>query len=237
MRPLVAFFFVATFLCSAEAGETGWSEPLAIRLGSDSNACGIILPKSLQPHPLILWLHGGMRSGKTTKGWTAEQALPPFLKAGSYYLCSPSAYAGADWLTPAGMAHMDALLDYMEHHYPVQMKGFILVGVSDGCLGALRYAREGKHKPARFILFSSCPPLAVSIEDLLNQPIYTTTRWDVFQGGKDRLFPADQVFPLLRDWAKVNPKVTLHLYPEGEHDFSWYMEHAAPEIKKLFQKP
>jgi dienelactone hydrolase len=83
-------------------------------------------------------------------------------------------------------------------------------------------------------MFSSCPPLAVNPDDLLKDPVYASTRWDVFQGGRDRLFPTGQVFPLLQAWAKANPKVKLHLYPDGEHDFSWYAEHAAPEIKKLF---
>jgi len=233
MRFLI-FFLFASLLFRPTTHAAGWSEPLQIRVGPDSNACGLILPAPLKSRPVVLWLHGGMRSQKTKKGWEADRFLPPLLKPGSYYVCSPSAYAGADWLTPAGMEHIDALLDYMERHYPVQMKKLILVGVSDGCLGALRYAREGRHKPARFILFSSYPPLAVDVDELLHQPVFTTTRWDVFQGGKDRLFPSDQVFPLLRKWAAANPQVTLHLYPEGEHDFSWYVEHATPEIKKLF---
>ena len=237
MRILIFFLAVATILHPVAIHAAGWSEPLQIRLGADSNACGIILPKPLKRLPLILWLHGGMRSQKTTKGWEADRFLPPLLKPGSYYVCSPSAYAGADWLTPAGIAHIDALLDYMERHYPVRMKELILVGVSDGCLGALRYAREGGHKPARFILFSSYPPLAVDTDELLHQPAFTSTRWDIFQGGRDRLFPSAQVFPLLRDWAKLNPKVTLHLYPEGEHDFSWYVDHASPEIREIFLKP
>ncbi len=238
MKAPSAFFALAlgiiAFTGVSRVRADGWSEPLKLRLGSDSNACGIVLPKSPKPHPLILWLHGGMRSPNAEKGWTAEQALPPFLKPGSYYLCSPSAYAGADWLSPEGTAHIDALLDYMARHYPVQMNKLIVVGVSDGCLGALHYASAGKYKPARYVLFSSYPAIVVNPDDLLHRPAYASTRWDVFQGGRDRLFPSEEVFPLLREWAKANPKVRLHLYPEGEHDFSWYMANAAPEIRRLF---
>jgi pimeloyl-ACP methyl ester carboxylesterase len=212
-----------------------WSEPLKLRLGPDSNACGILLPKPLKPRPVILWLHGGMHSQNTAKGWTAMQALPPFVKPGSYYLCSPSSYVGADWLTPQGLAHIDTLLNYMASHYSVRMDKLIIVGVSDGCLGALRYAKEGRRKVSRFVLFSSYPPLAINSDDLLKDSVYLSTRWDVFQGGRDRLFPSEQVFPLLKEWANANPKVKLHLYPEGEHDFSWYTEHAAPEIRQLFK--
>ena len=215
-------------------GAQSWSDPIQIRLGPDSNACGIILPKPLKRAPLILWLHGGMRSQRTTKGWDAEKALLPYLKPGSYYLCSPSAYAEADWLTPQGLAHVETLLNYMEKHYPVEKNRLIFVGVSDGCLGAIHYAGEGKRKPFRFILFSSHPSLAVDPNALLTDPRYTKTRWDLFQGGRDRLFPSQEVFPLLKDWAGANPKIKLHLYPEGEHDFSWYAVHAEPEIRALF---
>ncbi len=225
---------LAGFVAAPPVRSQGWGEPLKIRVGADSNACGILLPKSRKPRPIVLWLHGGMRSQNAEKGWTAEQALIPFLKPGSYYLCSPSAHAGEDWLSPKGLEHIEGLLDYMARTYPARMDKLILVGVSDGCLGALRYAREGRRKAARHVLFSAYPPLAVDPQALLDEPVYTTSRWEIFQGGKDRLFPADRVFPLLREWARANPRVKLHLYPEGEHDFSWYAEHAAPEIRRLF---
>jgi acetyl esterase/lipase len=227
-------FFVIGMACVIRVCADGWFEPLKLKLGPDSNACGIILPKPLKSRPVIMWLHGGMRSRNTAKGWEAGRALLPLLKPGAYFICSPSAYMGSDWLSPAGLAHMDALLDYLARNYPARLDDLILIGVSDGCLGVLRYAREGLRKPGRFVMFSSYPPLAVNQDDLLKDPVYTSTRWDVFQGGRDRLFPAAQVFPLLQAWAKANAGVRLHLYPEGEHDFSWYAGHAAPEIKKLF---
>lgn len=227
-------FFLIGIACAIQVNAVGWFEPLRLKLGPDSNACGIILPKPLKSRPVIMWLHGGMRSQNTVKGWEAWRALLPFLKPGAYFLCSPSAYMGADWLSPEGLAHMDTLLSYLARNYPARLDDLILIGVSDGCLGVLRYAREGMRKPKRFVMFSSYPPLAVNPDDLLKDPVYAFTRWDVFQGGRDRLFPTDQVFPLLQAWAKANTKVRLHLYPEGEHDFSWYAEHAEPEIKKLF---
>jgi pimeloyl-ACP methyl ester carboxylesterase len=232
MRNVVAaFFWAATFVFATPAR---WAEPLKIRVGPDGNACGLMAPNPPAQRGIILWLHGGMRSENHEKGWEAWRALPPFLKPGSYYLCSPSAYAGADWLSPEGVAHIDALLDTVAKLYPVRMERFILVGVSDGCLGALRYAQAGKRKPARFILFSVFPNLAVDQNDLRSLPVFSKTRWDIFQGGRDRLFPSQLVFPALRDWSQGNPKVRLHLYPEGEHDFSWYIEHAGPEIRGLF---
>lgn len=227
-------YLLLGFVLSANASPAAWGEPVVLRVGPDGNACGLLPPRPLKPRPVILWLHGGMRSARDDKGLTAMQTLRPFLNEGSYYLVSPSAHAGEDWLTPAGLRHMEALLDTLAAAYPVRMDSLIVAGVSDGCLGALHYAAAGKRRPLRFLLFSAYPQIALSEENLLNAPAFRTTRWDIFQGGRDALFPSADVFPLLRKWEKANPRVRLHLYPEGEHDFSWYAEHAAGDIRKLF---
>jgi pimeloyl-ACP methyl ester carboxylesterase len=159
--------------------------------------------------------------------------LTRFLEPGSYYLCSPSAYEGAAWTSPKGMEHIEALLDYISSHYPARLDSLSVVGVSDGSLGALRYARFGKRKPLRFVLFSVYPTLAVE-RPMETYSSYTSTRWDIFQGGRDRLFPAREVLPLLQNWGKANPRVTLHLFPEGEHDFAWYAENAGDRIRRIF---
>lgn len=50
---------------------------LHVRLGPDSNACGITTPpgKPKGKRGLILWLHGGMRSPNSEKGFEAHPRL------------------------------------------------------------------------------------------------------------------------------------------------------------------
>lgn len=233
---MLLFWALVVFAGRAPATPAGWSAPETLYVGADRNACGLIRPEPLVSRPLILWLHGGMRSTKRDKGLTAMQALKPFLKDGAYYLASPSAFAGEDWTTPAGLRHIEALLDTLVSRYPVRMDGLIIAGTSDGSLGALAYAVRGKRKPHRYLLFSAYPQVLLSEETLLNAAPFRTTRWEVFQGGRDALFPAAEVFPLLQRWSAANPKVRLHLFPEGEHDFNWYGAHARTELGALFGK-
>jgi pimeloyl-ACP methyl ester carboxylesterase len=208
-------------------------EVVTLDVGADGNAAGIVVADPSRPGPVIVWLHGGMRSARRDKGPHAVVTLRPFLPRGAGLLCSPSAYAGSDWLQPSGLAHIEALLDSVEARYPrARMDSLVIAGVSDGCLGALHYAARGKRKPLRFILFSAHPGIALAPGQLRDDPAFNATRWDIFQGGKDRLFPSAEVFPLLREWARANPRVKLHLYPRGEHDFGWYAENVPEEIKK-----
>jgi len=224
-----------------------WSEPVRFHLGSDSNACAILAPGKSPlvkggsvKKPLYLWLHGGMRSQKREKGWTAYEGLLPFVNPGSAYLASPSAYAGSDWLSPEGLSHIEALLDHLEKNTKADLSNWILVGVSDGCLGALRYVRDGKRKPGKVVLISVLPQLVTTSEELKIVPAYredSRITWEIFQGEKDRLFSSEQTFPILQEWANRNHHVHLHLEKNGEHDFSWWVKHSGRELHQVFSLP
>lgn len=222
---------------------------LHLRLGPDSNACGITLPaaksgakavgKSRRKPGLIVWLHGGMRSQNREKGLEAHRALLPFVDPAGYYLCSPSAFAGQEWPTPQGIAHIDALIDYMSAHYALDTADINMVGVSDGNLGVIAYSLQGGHALNCRVLISSAPQLVLPLESLPGQARFAQGTWDFLQGGRDRLFPPDQVVPYLQQWEKLYPNAHLHYFPDGEHDFSFYSEKASSLLKSLFsaEKP
>jgi pimeloyl-ACP methyl ester carboxylesterase len=212
---------------------------LHLRLGPDSNACGITVPagaprKGGPRRGLIVWLHGGMRSQNREKGFEAHRALIGFVDPKSWYLCSPSAFGGEEWLTPKGLAHIDALIDYMAAHYPIDTGDVNLVGVSDGSLGVIAYSLQGRRDPQRRVLISSFPPAVLPLEALAGQPRFARGSWDFLQGGRDRLFPVDQALPYLQQWERLYPNAHLHYFPDGEHDFSFYASQAPDLLKSLF---
>jgi pimeloyl-ACP methyl ester carboxylesterase len=220
---------------------SGFAPALHVRIGPDSNACGISVPGPdasgtgrIRKRPLIVWLHGGMGGRDPEKGFESHRALTPFVGPSDYYLCSPSAFLGQEWTRPQGIAHVDALIDYMASRYPVDAKDITLAGVSDGCLGVIAYSVGGKREIRRRVLISSAPQLVLPLESLAGQSGFAKGTWDFFQGGRDRLFPSEKVIPYLRQWEKLYPNARLHYYPEGEHDFSFYAEHAAHALRTVF---
>ena len=173
-----------------------------------------------------------MRSQNREKGLEAHRQLIAFADTSRFVLASASAFAGRDWLDPAAIQTVDALVDTLHARYPLG-DDFRLVGVSDGCLGVIRYASMGRRRAGIKLLVSSLPQLAVPDAQLQNDRRLLEGRWDFFQGGRDRLFPAEVVVPFLKDWERLNPEAHLHFFPEGEHDFSYYSTHAAALLREL----
>jgi len=87
------------------------------------------------------------------------------------------------------------------------------------------------------VLISSAPQLVLPLESLPGQARFTQGSWDFVQGGKDRLFPAEQVFPYLSQFRALYPNARVHAFPEGEHDFSWYAGHAPDLLRTFFEEP
>jgi pimeloyl-ACP methyl ester carboxylesterase len=213
---------------------------LHLRIGADSNACGISLPAGGAPKGgkagLIVWLHGGMRSPNREKGLDAHRGWLAYLPARRYYVCSPSAYGGADWLTPQGLGHIEALIKHMLKAYRIDPGDISMVGVSDGSLGVIAYSLQGRWPLRHRVLISSAPQLVLPLENLAGQARFAQGTWDFVQGGKDRLFPADQVMPYLDRFHTLYPNAQVHAFPEGEHDFSWYAEHEPALLRSFFAK-
>ncbi len=227
----VSFAFIATIASASYAAPV-----LRLEVGPERIVCGVTAPSAVRPQGrklgLLVWFHGGMRSQNREKGLEAHRPLLAFADSTRFVMASASAFAGRDWLSPAALGTVDALIDTLHALYPLG-DDLRLVGVSDGCLGIIRYATTGKRRAGRKVLISSLPQLAVTDAQLRGDRRLLEGRWDFLQGGRDRLFPAQVVLPLLKEWERLNPDAHLHFYPEGEHDFSYYSTHAADLLRSL----
>jgi predicted esterase len=225
-----AFAFAGLILlpcCGVFAATAKPAQWLQIHIGPDSAACGFTIPNNPHSHklPVLLWLHGGMRSANPEKGFTAHRAALELVPADSFYFVSPSAYAQADWLSDQGIQHIDQALQWVFSHYPARPDSIIAMGVSDGTLGIIRYTLQGRYPLARRILVSTFPDLALPANQVPQAASLRHGSWDIFVGGQDRLFPNGPVMTSLEVWRQAIPRLTVHFEPLGEHDVSWWFTH------------
>lgn len=248
ISPRRAALLAACMAGSAAVASSAVAGPvLRFEVGPERIVCGVTAPDAATAGKstrkigrpalgLIVWFHGGMRSPNREKGLEAHRPLLSFVDSEAYVLASPSAFAGRDWLVPAALLTTDALIDSLLSLYPIDPADISLVGVSDGSLAVIRYGLEGRRSIRRKVLVSSLPQLALSPQDLSARRRLAEGRWDFLQGGKDRLFPARNVAPFLREWERVYPNAHLHWFPDGEHDFGYYANHA-PDLLRDLLKP
>ncbi len=214
----------------------GW-DSLRIRVGVSHSAAGIWVPKGkLKAKPaVIIWLHGGMQSGKCEKGFEAGLAALPWVQSKQVVVASPSVCRDQHWLTPNGLDVIESLLDSLDARFHFDSKKISLVGVSDGGFGVVAYSYQGKRAIAHRLLVSTFPGLWIpqnQINDVKSR--FSVGSWEYLQGGKDQIFPADQAKPWIEEFCRQIPNCKLQWDSQGEHDMSWWVEHRSEWLRKAF---
>ncbi len=156
-----------------------------LRVGSTNRRFALYVPPHLAdtPHPLVIELHGG---GVTLEDMTglSGHASPYKLwmnlaDAEGFFVVYPAgldgAYGKPTWndcradatvnASADDVGFLNALIDFLEAHYPVDAHQIYVSGTSNGGLMALRLAVESPHRLAAVAVVaaampavSSCPP-------------------------------------------------------------------------------
>lgn len=214
-------------------------DSLRVYVGQGKSAAGIWIPrKKLPKHPpVLIWLHGGMQSGKCEKGFEAAKAALPWLNGRGIVVASPSVCREKHWLSPEGLHAIEALLDTLEQRFSIDPQQVTLMGVSDGGFGVLHYSLAGRRAVARRILVSTYPGAWIpqtQIADVKEK--FSRGSWLFLQGGADRLFPEHLTKPWMETFCTQVPHCRLRWDSLGEHDFSWWAEHRPTWIQECLAK-
>ena len=181
-----------------------------------------------QAWPLRVQLHGGVGRPLAGNGARPLNAANNRIRGEDQIYVHPRAYSEGAWWHEMQVANVLRLVDAVKREYNVDESQIYITGVSDGGTGTYFYAlREA-------MLWSSCLTLnghpmvlanpATNVDgqlylgNLVNCPLY------VVNGGRDRLYPAAGVVPLIDAMRRAGVPVEFHVYPEAGHDTSWWPE-------------
>jgi dienelactone hydrolase len=172
-------------------------------------------------YPLIVYLHGGTTTSKTTKGEIAYDMLARLADTFNLFLASPSANRETPWWSAGGMSRVLQTVRFMTLCYPINPDKIFLAGVSDGATGCYLAANTICAPFAGFIAVSGYGGMLFSLgiklhpQNLMQRPVLN------INAGKDHIYPIAEVMKFVA-WLENNGVSVEHReYPEENHGFDY----------------
>jgi len=223
----------AATLAEAAAGAWRWSDdaPRGAVSWERETADGVAhtihayVPRAYTPErawPALLWLHGDVTREEDGGGAEGMALLAEEAEAKGFLLICPSTQNGAHWWMPNGEALVHGALRDLELRYRVDVDRVAAGGRSDG--GSACYHLLAHH-PDDFCCFIPFigHPLVSGVyggptwtSNLGARPVYAVN------GGRDRLYPAREVRPIVESMRAAGCRITWVEEPEAAHDLSFF---------------
>jgi poly(3-hydroxybutyrate) depolymerase len=176
--------------------------------------------------PLRVSLHGGVGREAPKPGGEPARPLANRIPGSPEIVLHPRAWAGTEWWKRDAVDNLYALVDRLKRRYNIDERRIYLTGISDGGTGTYFF---GMRSPT---MWAACLPLnghpsvlanpdtgvdgALFSANLMNCPLHAVN------GGRDRLYPAASVAPLIDMFKRGGIPVSWQVYPEANHDTSWW---------------
>jgi poly(3-hydroxybutyrate) depolymerase len=179
-----------------------------------------------RPWPLRVMLHGGVGRPAPSAGGEPPRPLANRTPGGAEIVLHPRSWAEAEWWKPEQVNNVLALVDRLKRHYNVDESRVSLSGISDGGTGAYYFAMREATTWAACLPLNGHPGVLANPDvgadgelfarNMTSCPLY------IVNGGRDRLYPAASVSPLIDMLKKGGVPLVWQVYPEAGHDVSWW---------------
>jgi poly(3-hydroxybutyrate) depolymerase len=181
--------------------------------------------------PLRVSLHGGVGRAAPGPGDPPARPLTNRIQSAGELVLHPRAWSGSEWWTWGQVDNITKLIDRVKREYNVDESRTYITGISDGGTGVYFFAMRAA-TPWAACLPLNGQPLVLANPDsgaegqffasnLANCPLH------VVNGGKDPLYPAASVSPLIAMFRRGGIAVDFQVYPEAGHDVSWWPDERA----------
>ena len=176
-------------------------------------------------------LHGGVGREAPGPGSAPGRPLTNRIPGSPEIVLHPRAWSGTEWWKKEQVANVDALVDRLKRRYNVDESHIYVTGISDGGTGTYFLAMRSATAWAACLPLNGHPSVlanpdvgadgALFAGNLVNCPLHAVN------GGRDRLYPAASVAPLIDMFRKGGIPILWQVYPDANHDTSWWPEERA----------
>ena len=176
--------------------------------------------------PLRVMLHGGVGRPAPAAGGEPPRPLANRTPGGAEIVLHPRSWAEAEWWKHDQVTNVLALVDRLKRRYNVDEARISLTGISDGGTGAYFFAMRAATPWAACLPLNGHPSVLANPDvgadgqlfaaNMASCPLY------IVNGGRDRLYPAASVAPLIEMLEKGRVPLVWQVHPEAGHDVSWW---------------
>ncbi len=181
--------------------------------------------------PLRVMLHGGVGRAAPARGGAAPRPLTNRIPGAGEIVLHPRSWSGVEWWTAAQAENIFALIERVKREYNVDESRVYVTGISDGGTGVYYLAMRAATPWAACVPLNGQPLVLanpdVGVEgqlyahNLVNCPVRAVN------GGRDQLYPAASVAPVIEMFRRGSVPVEFQVYPEAGHDVSWWPDERA----------
>jgi dienelactone hydrolase len=181
--------------------------------------------------PLRVTLHGGVGREAPGPGDPAPRPLSNRIPGAAELVLHPRAWAQSEWWTAGQVDNIMRLLDRVKRQYNVDESRIYVTGISDGGTGVYFLAMRAATPWAACMPMNGHPIVLANPDvgadgqlyagNLANCPLH------IVNGGRDALYPAASVAPIVEMFRRGGLPVSFQIYPDGEHNVNWWPQERA----------
>ena len=207
---------------------------MGTRVGSVALDNVVEVPANYDPArawPLRISLHGGVGRQPPGPGEPPARPLSNRIVSDGEIVLHPRAWFDSAWWTHDQVLNLVGLIDRVKRDYNVDESRTYVTGISDGGTGvyflAMRYATPW----AACIPLNGHPSVIANPDTGADGQLYAGNLANcplrIVNGGRDRLYPAASVAPIIEMFKRTGATMQFQVYPEAGHDVSWWPEERA----------
>jgi len=191
--------------------------------------------------PLRVSLHGGVGRPSPRAGDEPARPLANRIPGGPELVLHPRAWAQSEWWTAGQVENILTLIDKVKRRYNVDEARVYLTGISDGGTGAYFFAMRHATPWAACLPLNGHPSVLANPDVGADGQLYPANMAGcplrIVNGGRDRLYPAASVRPLIEMFERGGIPLDFQVYEEAGHDTSWWPEERAKYEAFLTRHP
>ena len=176
--------------------------------------------------PLRVSLHGGVGRQPPGPGDSPARPLNNRMPSDGEIVLHPRAWSESAWWTPGQIDNLARLLERVKRDYNVDESRTYVTGISDGGTGVYFLAMRLATPWAACMPLNGHPSVIANPDTGADGQLYSSNLFNcplrIVNGGRDRLYPAASVAPIIEMFKRTGATLEFQVYPDAGHDVSWW---------------